>query len=241
MKSKETSPGMLRARSVRKNTPPFRTLTRCSRSSGKSRRISLASTRILFSIRAAGISGRTLSFGPCLLLTFAVPGAIALPRSRKRDCNPRRTARQSYRRPCRHPDHNAGVRGVFHRRRFSSESSCDRNLTHRFYGAIVVFPKRHHRGWDVPQCFFHFTVEHGGLLRECQKIHMRKEGRNLYERRSSANAALAPRAGFLGERSGSHRLPIAPCRPLDGVYGVEPGKSGHARRGGRRSVGRSIT
>src|SRR5215469_1755028 len=95
MKSKETSPGMLLARSVRKKTPPLRTLTRWRRSPEKSLRISLAIARILLWIRAAEISGRTLSFCPGLFFFFAaLASGILFPRSRNGDSTARPFARQ---------------------------------------------------------------------------------------------------------------------------------------------------
>src|SRR5215471_6011178 len=52
---------MLRAKSVKKNTPPFSTLTKCNLSPRKSLRICFANARILPWIRAAVIRTRTLS------------------------------------------------------------------------------------------------------------------------------------------------------------------------------------
>src|SRR5882762_8916329 len=73
MKSNETSPEILLARSVRKNTPPFKTLTKCSGSSGKSFRICFASAWMRLWIRGPEIRILTLSPGVFLFLRCFFP------------------------------------------------------------------------------------------------------------------------------------------------------------------------
>src|SRR5690349_4240984 len=80
---------MLRAKSVRKKTPPFRTLTRCNRSSGKSLRISFAIARTRLRICPAVINTRILSLcNGCALRLAPLVVAIFFIRS-TRDLEPR--------------------------------------------------------------------------------------------------------------------------------------------------------
>src|SRR3984893_5421743 len=97
MKSNDTSPGICLPRSVRKNTAPFNTPTRCSGSPGKSLRISRAISVIRRCSRARESKMRTLSpprpFGWGFFASFTF-FAMIFPFLWNRDSSLRRIVRQ---------------------------------------------------------------------------------------------------------------------------------------------------
>src|ERR1700722_18385248 len=98
MKSNDTSPGICFPKSVRKNTAPLSTPTRCSGSPGKSLRISRAISVMRRCSRAREINIRTVSppfpLGCGFFASFAFVAMIC-PFSWNRDSSLQRTVRQA--------------------------------------------------------------------------------------------------------------------------------------------------